>query len=49
MFDNARMLDLIERALDADPYLPRLRRPDRRRGRDGRLWLVCSPPTPRTA
>ena len=30
MFDNARMLDLIERTLDAAPTCPAVRRPDRR-------------------
>ena len=42
MFDNARMLDLIERALDDDPYCPVCGAPTTIEDDDGRLWLVCS-------
>ena len=42
MFDNARMLDLIERAFDDDPYCPVCGAPTTVEDDDGRLWLVCS-------
>ena len=43
MFDNARMLEMIERALDERSVLSAVRRPDHAsRTIDGRLWLVCS-------
>jgi hypothetical protein len=42
MFENARMLDLIEHALDADPYCPVCGAPTTVDERDGQLWLVCS-------
>ncbi len=42
MFDNARMLDLIERALDQDPFCPVCSAPTAIEDDDGRLWLVCS-------
>ena len=42
MFDNARMLDLIERALDDDPFCPVCGAPTTIEDDDGRLWLVCS-------
>jgi len=42
MFDNARMLDLIERALDIDPFCPVCGAPTTIEDDDGRLWLVCS-------
>jgi hypothetical protein len=42
MFDNARMLDVIERALDAEPTCPVCGAPTDVRDHDGRLWLECS-------
>jgi hypothetical protein len=42
MFDNARMLDVIERALDDDPFCPVCGAPTTIEDDDGRLWLVCS-------
>ena len=42
MFDNARMLDLIEQALDGDPYCPVCGAPNTIEDDHGRLWLVCS-------
>jgi hypothetical protein len=42
MFDNARMLDFIERALDTDPFCPVCGSPTTIEDDDGRLWLVCS-------
>jgi hypothetical protein len=42
MFDNARMLDLIERALDDDPLCPICSAPTTIEDDNGRLWLVCS-------
>jgi hypothetical protein len=42
MFDNSRMLDLIEQALDHDPYCALCNAPTDIRDRDGRLWLECS-------
>ena len=50
MFDNARLLALIERALDADPYCPVCYAPNVVRDHHGRLWLECEtaptePPT----
>jgi ssDNA-binding Zn-finger/Zn-ribbon topoisomerase 1 len=42
MFDNARMLDLIERTLDADPFCPVCGAPTDVRDHDGRLWIECS-------
>lgn len=42
MFDNARMLDLIERALDHDPSCPVCGAPTTIEEIDGRLWLTCS-------
>jgi hypothetical protein len=42
MFDNARMLDLIERALDDDPFCPVCGAPTTIEDDRGRLWLVCS-------
>ncbi|HEV8402062.1 MAG TPA: hypothetical protein VGQ31_03420 [Candidatus Limnocylindrales bacterium] len=42
MFDNARMLDLIERALLAEPICPVCGAPTDVRDHDGRLWLECS-------
>ena len=42
MFDNARMLDLIERALDDDPFCPICGASTTIEDDAGRLWLVCS-------
>ena len=42
MFDNARMLDLIERTMDADPICPVCGAPRDVRDHDGRLWIECS-------
>jgi hypothetical protein len=42
MFDNARMLDFIERAIDDDPFCPVCGAPTTIEDDDGRLWLVCS-------
>ena len=42
MFDNARMLDLIERTLTTDPICPMCGAPTDVRDHDGRLWLECS-------
>jgi hypothetical protein len=42
MFDNHRMLDLIERTLDAEPMCSVCGAPTDVRDRDGRLWLECS-------
>lgn len=42
MFDNARMLDLIERTLDVHPYCPVCGAPTTIEDDHGRLWLVCS-------
>jgi hypothetical protein len=42
MSENARLLDLIERALDVDPYCPVCGAPTTVDDRDGQLWLLCS-------
>ena len=42
MFDNARMLEVIERALDDDPFCPVCGAPTTIEDDDGRLSLVCS-------
>jgi len=42
MFDNARMLDLIERTFEDDPFCPVCGAPTTIEDDDGRLWLVCS-------
>ena len=42
MFDNARLLDLIEHALDADPFCSVCGEPNTIEDDAGRLWLVCS-------
>lgn len=42
MFDNAQMLDLVERALDQDPFCPVCGAPTTIEDDDGRLLLVCS-------
>jgi hypothetical protein len=46
MFDNTQMLDLIEHALDDDPFCPVCGAPTTIHDEDGRLWLVCSAVTP---
>ncbi len=42
MFDNARMLDLIERALAAEPFCATCGAPTTIEHDGGLLWLVCS-------
>jgi ribosomal protein L37AE/L43A len=42
MSDNAKTLDRIERALEANPFCPVCRAPTVIRDHDGRLWLECS-------
>ena len=42
MYEHARMLDLIERTLDHDPYCPVCGAPTTIEEIDGGLWLVCS-------
>ena len=42
MFDNARLLDLIEHALDTDPFCPACGAPTTIEDDAGRLVLVCS-------
>jgi hypothetical protein len=42
MFDNAQMLELIERSLGTDPYCSVCAAPTTIVDDDGRLWLVCS-------
>ena len=42
MFDRAKALDLIESALDTDPYCPVCGAPTTVVDRDGRLMLECS-------
>ena len=42
MFENARMLDLIERTLRADATCPVCGAPTDVREHDGGLWLECS-------
>ena len=42
MFDNAQMLDLIERALDAQPFCQVCSAPTTIEDDHGRLWLTCS-------
>jgi hypothetical protein len=42
MFDNARMLDLIEQAMMTEPTCPVCGAPTDVRDHDGRLWLECS-------
>jgi hypothetical protein len=45
MFDNTRMLELIESALEGDPFCPICGAPTTIVDDDGRLWLVCSAST----
>ena len=45
MFDNARMLELIEHAVNADPFCPVCGASTTVEDEDGRLWLVCSAAT----
>ncbi len=42
MIDNAKMLDLVERALDDDPFCPLCGAPTTIEDDAGRLVLVCS-------
>ncbi len=43
MYDHVRALEIIERAIDDDPFCPFCGAPtDVREERSGRLWLVCS-------
>ena len=42
MFDNARLLDLIERTLDSDPICPACGAPTTIEQAGGSLWIVCS-------
>lgn len=42
MFDNAQMLDLIERALDNQPFCSVCSAPTTIEDDRGRLWLTCS-------
>lgn len=42
MFDHAHIIDLIERAMDSDPFCPVCHAPTTIRDHDGRLWLECS-------
>jgi hypothetical protein len=42
MFDNARMLDFIERALADEPFCSTCGAPTTIEHDDGLLWLVCS-------
>jgi hypothetical protein len=41
MLDNARLLALIERTLEADPQCPLCHAPNVVRDHNGRLWLEC--------
>ena len=45
MLNDVRMLDRIERALDASPTCPACGAPTAIRHRDGRLWLECAATT----
>jgi hypothetical protein len=42
MFDNAQMLELIERALDSQPFCQVCSAPTTIEDDHGRLWLTCS-------
>jgi hypothetical protein len=42
MFDNAQMLELIERSLASDPSCSLCAAPTTIEDDHGRLWLVCS-------
>ena len=42
MYENAQLLEIVERALDTDPFCPVCNAPTTIRDEDGRLWLVCS-------
>ena len=42
MFDNARLLDQIERAIDTDPFCPACHAPNTVIEADDSLWIVCS-------
>jgi hypothetical protein len=45
MFDNDKMLELIERAVDDDPYCSVCGAATTITDDDGRLWLTCSATT----
>jgi len=42
MYENARLLEMIERALTTDPFCPTCNAPTTIRDDDGLLWLECS-------
>ncbi len=42
MFDNAHLIDRLERSIEADPICPVCHAPTTIRERGGRLWLDCS-------
>jgi hypothetical protein len=42
MFDNASLLDQIERAIDSDPYCPACGATNTVVEADGSLWIVCA-------
>lgn len=42
MYDRAQAIDLIERAIDADPYCPACESPNEIVDQDGVLILRCS-------
>jgi hypothetical protein len=42
MFDNAQMLELIERALESQPFCQVCSAPTTIEDDHGRLWLTCS-------
>lgn len=43
MYENAQLLEMIERALDTDPFCPVCNAPTTiRDDGTGRLWLECS-------
>jgi ssDNA-binding Zn-finger/Zn-ribbon topoisomerase 1 len=42
MFDNAKMLDLVEHALEEERICPVCSAPTTIAEDNGRLWLVCS-------
>jgi hypothetical protein len=46
MFDNAAMLDLVERALSESPFCSICSAPTTIEDDHGRLWLVCSATPP---
>lgn len=42
MYENAQLLEMIEHALDSDPFCPTCNAPTTIRDDDGLLWLACS-------